>query len=440
MSKFENSFRFILTNARSLTPKIDSLLDMFGEMQLSFAAISETWFKGGRQLEGELSDIEQAAGIKFLCRNRDGRSKQRGGGVAIAFRASACNFKERRVKRSGKAEILCAVGTVGEIKRRVVIFAMYLPPTMSTQELDALTESLATEIAATKVALGDPIIIVCGDMNGRQIQEAFDINHSIELVPSGPTRGTSTLDLVFTNVRDMCRRVSVHPPLETKTGTLSDHRCVMVEVAVQQTKEFTWIKKTTRKRTESADERFAEDLGITDWGSLPADPDDALGVFESVIQSSTDSHFPLISVRQRSNEDPWITNGIRRRAKKKRRLYRRRGRTAAWKKADADLQADISEKRQEFVEKLLQDPGKNYYRAVKQLGHLNRRRNGPSGTSSLATPPNLQERKYLITSPTSVVMAIQRSCLRRRLLDRPTLDSVLSTGWTMGSASGSCEL
>ena len=91
-------------------------------------------------------------------------------------------------------------------------------------------------------------------------------------------------------------------------------------------------------------------------------------MFESVIQGITESHFPLISVRQRSNEDPWITNGIRRRAKKKRRLYRRRGRTAAWKKTDADLQADISEKRQEFVEKLLQDPAKNYYRAVKQLG------------------------------------------------------------------------
>ena len=82
--------RFILSNARSLVPKITSLIDAMHELDLTFAAITETWFKGGKQLQRELLDIEMAANIKIICRNRKSR-----GGVCFAFRASMCNFKER---------------------------------------------------------------------------------------------------------------------------------------------------------------------------------------------------------------------------------------------------------------------------------------------------------------------------------------------------------
>ena len=36
---------FIVTNARSLAPKIDSLVDSFEELELSFAVISESWLR-----------------------------------------------------------------------------------------------------------------------------------------------------------------------------------------------------------------------------------------------------------------------------------------------------------------------------------------------------------------------------------------------------------
>ena len=63
----DNEIHYVLTNARSLPPKITSLIDMIHELDLTFAAITETWFKGGMQLKQELSDIELAADIKFIC-------------------------------------------------------------------------------------------------------------------------------------------------------------------------------------------------------------------------------------------------------------------------------------------------------------------------------------------------------------------------------------
>ena len=41
MSKFE--FTFLNTNACSLIPKINSLIDCFDELDVSVAAITETW-------------------------------------------------------------------------------------------------------------------------------------------------------------------------------------------------------------------------------------------------------------------------------------------------------------------------------------------------------------------------------------------------------------
>ena len=38
------------------------------------------------------------AGIRILQKSRDGRIRKRGGGVALAFNTSLCNFKQRQLK------------------------------------------------------------------------------------------------------------------------------------------------------------------------------------------------------------------------------------------------------------------------------------------------------------------------------------------------------
>ena len=38
---------------------------MIRELGITFAAVTETWFKGGAQLRQELGDVEQASGIKW---------------------------------------------------------------------------------------------------------------------------------------------------------------------------------------------------------------------------------------------------------------------------------------------------------------------------------------------------------------------------------------
>ena len=326
----ENVIHFVLTNARSLPPKINSLIDMIHELDLTFAAVTETWFKGGLKLKQELSDIEQAADIKFICRNRPGRGAQRGGGVALAFRASVCNFKERKMKNM-PFETLCAVGNAGKIKRKLVVFVTYLPPQINAKSLEQFNELLGCEIATAKVCYGDPIIVLAGDLNNKDVSGALDIDGDIALVHTQPTRGRSTLDLVYTNVPDRIVESEVRSPLESEDGRMSDHGCVRIKVVMPASKNFTYVRKTVRKRTERGDDAFGEDLAGVDWSVMEGlSPDEMVAVLESKVAELTDKHCPTRSIRIRSNEKPWITNGIRRRSRKKKRLYKREGRSMAW--------------------------------------------------------------------------------------------------------------
>ena len=45
-----NNFNFILTNARSLAPKIDSFLENFNERDIDLAVVTETWLYEGSGL------------------------------------------------------------------------------------------------------------------------------------------------------------------------------------------------------------------------------------------------------------------------------------------------------------------------------------------------------------------------------------------------------
>ena len=294
--------------------------------------------------------------------------KTRGGGVALAFRTRTCHFKERKIKNAINLEILCAVGNVGKINRKVVVFVLYIPPRTSASQAEAIRETLGTKIAAAKGAYVNPVLFVCCDINGRKLDGAFDVDDDISQIETGLTRGNSGLDVVFINIRSNIQKTAVLPPLETEEGVVSDHMCVEVAAVVPTVKIFTYIRKTTRKRSASADARFDHDLRDLDWAEVHhGDVDGRVQCFVDKISTLTDTHFPLQTTRQRSNEHPWITNGIRRRARRKRRLYRRSGRFDAWKRAEENMIREVTQKRQEFVEKILHLPSKSYYAAVKQL-------------------------------------------------------------------------
>ena len=104
---------FINANARSLCPKINSLLDCFEELNLTFATITETWLADGAGLDEDLSDLTLGAGVSLLVKNRERNARGVAhGGVALAFRTEFASFKEVKISNPDGFEVLPAIGNI----------------------------------------------------------------------------------------------------------------------------------------------------------------------------------------------------------------------------------------------------------------------------------------------------------------------------------------
>ena len=60
----------INTNARSLCPKINSLIDCWDELKSDVGIVTETWLADGEGLEEDREDLVQCAGLGMLYKNR----------------------------------------------------------------------------------------------------------------------------------------------------------------------------------------------------------------------------------------------------------------------------------------------------------------------------------------------------------------------------------
>ena len=292
--------------------------------------------------------------------------------MTLAFNSGTCNFRKRDLKLMDRQhEVLCAVGRVAKIPRKVVVFVVYIPPNTRVAEFTRLSEALMQELASIRSTIKDPVIYVTGDFNERDLGPDLGLAGGLELIQSGPPRGTNTLDLIYMNARNATAEVRVLPPLDTAGGVGSDHRCVFLASRLGRERRFKWLVRMRRTPNQAREEAFASKLRCWDWTSLKDAPtvEGMVDKLEAVIASLTDKHFPLVRVRKRSNEDPWITRSIRRLWKKKIRIYKRAGKCATWWETDRVLQEEITAAKESFVERLLEDGGngKTFYAATKKL-------------------------------------------------------------------------
>ena len=105
----KNKLKILLTNARSLAPKISSLITNMHELDISLGIITESWLQDCAQLEQDIKDLELGESIKLICKNRSSKRRpvdrynskpKRGGGVVIAFKNSQIELSEFKIEKN----------------------------------------------------------------------------------------------------------------------------------------------------------------------------------------------------------------------------------------------------------------------------------------------------------------------------------------------------
>ena len=247
-------------------------------------------------------------------------------------------------------EIKIKQGKVGKIQRQVAIFCLYLEPRMKVDDLAQLSDLIAGKILKLK-SKGDPLIFVGGDMNRRSLDSALDDYADIVQINHTPTRGAACLDVLYAN--DSNLSPTNWPPLETSKGIRSDHLCIVFSGKVQKSRTHVWLKRTMQKHTDEAMREFGSRLRRADWNAiLPEhlEPDDLVQRLQDWAATNKNELFPLRTICYRTDEPPWMTEGIRRVSKQKKRVYKREGKSRHWWQLEARMQNLLADGRSSFVD------------------------------------------------------------------------------------------
>ena len=274
----ENKLSILLTNARSLNPKLCSLIEFFKELDVTAGIITESWFVDGPELDKDLLDLELGTGLKAIYKNRTkakkkthryGTANQRGGGVVIVFNSNEINLVEHKIQ-GNTYELVAATGRQRRSGRHIYLFGVYVPPKMKVGPFQNLMECIVNEIGRIKSKYSDAVIIIGGDMNRRDFKTLTDAYNDITTINTDPTRGIARLDLLATNIENLSIGNDIFPPLETEEGQESDPSIVLSKYALSKKCVREWRKYQARKKTDEGVRLFDSLLTEQSWVSVYA--------------------------------------------------------------------------------------------------------------------------------------------------------------------------
>ena len=371
-------FIMLNTNARSLCPKINSLLDCIEELEASMAIVTETWLADGASLEDDKQDLFLGAGVSMLTKNRKRNSSGVAhGGVALLFREEACNFKEISLSKDGQEfEVLTAVGSLQGHSRKVVAVACYIPPNVSVPQSNACLEHIMGLVIEAKRRYKDPYIIVSGDFNQWRIEKALEEFTDMHETVAGPTRGNRVIDRTFTNFEKIIES-RILEPLETDGDDghirTSDHRLFYMRVKLRRKERYRWLKYSYRYLNEESSGKFGEWITSKDWSHLVQTEGSCnkADMYQNELNWAISNFFPLITIKRRNIDPPWINDKIRKLIRIRKRIFKDEGgRTENWKKMKKRVNELIEKRKKTYqdsqrIKLLADDAERNFFRNTK---------------------------------------------------------------------------
>ena len=355
---------------------MESLIDYMEELDSSLSIITESWLKPGTRLNEDIVDLEKCSNIGLLhCSRRSRRGRNAGGGVAILFDRDKCNLKERKIKR-GSAEILCATGRVNNFSRKIAILGVYISPRVRAKQYHLTLELISDAIRKLKEEFADPLIIVAGDFNHTNIEEATNEFPDLTTIQTGATRGSATLDMISTNAK--VKESLTMAPLSTNDGKESDHAVIHVCTELDQLHHFKKKILKVRPRTKAGEEKFKNLILTESWDDFLADSTEGPSVLAAKLEEITrrwmDICFPEKNLTIKSTDLPWINHEIKKKITNRKKEFKRsrNKRSELWHIMKAETDDMIKKAKKEYYDNMKclaksRDNPSLYYKAVARL-------------------------------------------------------------------------
>ena len=125
---------------------------------------------------------------------------------------------------------------------------------------------------------------------------------------------------------------------------------------------------------EEGKKKFMALLVNTEWDSVYCEcPTESANNMNALLMNLMNECFPYVWVKYKSTDCPWVTNKYRRLVRKRKRIFKREGRSDRWKRAKKKTEELAEKLKKEYFEKMKKvafaaKNSKCYYKAVKMLG------------------------------------------------------------------------
>ena len=92
--------------------------------------------------------------------------------------------------------------------------------------------------------------------------------------------------------------------------------------------------------------------------------------YQAVMNKAMETFFPLVTVKRKSTDLPWMNARLRSLIKKRKGIYRREGSSDKWRKIKEHIEDIVKERRQRYLDSqkqglLVEDARRNFFRNIK---------------------------------------------------------------------------
>ena len=206
--------------------------------------------------------------------------------------------------------------------------------------------------------------IIAGDSNDMKLDGILKISPNFKSVVTKPTRlnPDNILDNIITDLSSYYQEPECLPPLEADDGSggvQSDHLIVLMKpINVLNNKSTRTTREVTvRPMKESGILLFGNWLQTQDWKEVfnAQTVDEKAEVFQKMLMQKVDEYLPEKIRKISSDDQPFVTDQIKRLKRKKGREFHKHRKSDKWQALDAQYRDLVKNTKKKYYHKMVQD-------------------------------------------------------------------------------------
>ena len=115
----------------------------------------------------------------------------------------------------------------------------------------------------------------------------------------------------------------------------SDHRVAYLTSDIPKVRKFKWLSYSYRFFNDDSVDAFRKWVVMENWSEViqtaTASQEKALA-YQRLLNRAIEACFPLVTMRRKSTDPPWLNKRLRRLMRRRKAVYRMEGRSKQWRR------------------------------------------------------------------------------------------------------------